>query len=117
MSMKTATPEIHERMRRASANIAAGVRLSKPELEFEGRRLSALAHIENQILMGRAFLNKEDVRALAELLFSTNPADFTSDPVDDSTADAVETNAEATRRATRPVPADPFDEDLEGDED
>lgn len=116
MSIKTATPQLHERMRKASANIAAGVRLSKPELELLGRRLSAVAHIENQILLGRAFLDKDDVKRLAELLFSTNPADFSHDPIDDATADAVETNVEATQ-LKQPVPDDDYDdEDLEGDE-
>ncbi|QYW07361.1 hypothetical protein SEA_ROONEY_104 [Streptomyces phage Rooney] len=116
MAIRTATPELHERMRKASASIAAGVRLNKPDIELQGRRLSARAHIENQILLGRAYLTSEDCQHLAELLFSTNPADFAHDPIDDATADAVETSAEALAM-TRATSDDDYDEDLEGDED
>lgn len=94
--MKTATPELHQRMRKASANIGAGVRLNKPELELEGRRLSAKAHIENQILLGRAFLSDEDVTELAILLHELDDEDYT--------ADAVETTNEVLGRATTPTP-------------
>lgn len=90
MSIKTATPELHERMRRASANIAAGVRLAKPELELEGRRTSAIAHIENQIRLGRAFLTPADITLLARLLHDIDEEDYT--------ADAVETTKEALAR-------------------
>lgn len=111
MTIKVATTELRERMRRASANIAAGVRLSKPELELHGRSQSAAAHIENQILLGRDYLTSEECQHLAELLFSTQE----SGDDEGYTADAVETNAEALARTKRPTPD--YDEDLEGDED
>lgn len=44
-----ANEEIHSRIRRARAVIAAGVRLKKPNLEAEGRADFAEACIENQI--------------------------------------------------------------------
>lgn len=111
MTIKVATEQLRERMRRASANIAAGVRLEKPELELHGRTESAKAHIENQILLGRHYLTSEECQHLAELLFSTNDEDYT--------ADAVETNGEALRLKLAPTTRllDPDDEDLEGDED
>lgn len=73
--MKTATEDLRERMRKASANIAAGVRLHKPELEADGRRHSGLAHIENQILLHQAYLTEDDRTALAQILLfgSTTP--------------------------------------------
>jgi len=67
--MRTANPELNKRMRKASSLVAAGTRRSNPELLARGRRMGAVAHIENQLLLGREFLQKEDVQALAEILF------------------------------------------------
>lgn len=66
--MKTANPELNKRMRKASSMIAAGTRRNNSTLLNEGRRMSAVAHIENQILLGSPYLQDEDVQALAELL-------------------------------------------------
>lgn len=110
MATKFATDELQARMRRAVASIGRGTNQHKPEVELQGRRDLALVHIENQILLGRHLLTSEECQRLAELLFSTND--------DDYTADAVETNAEATAPRTRqPVPdADGDWEDEEYDD-
>lgn len=109
MAMRTATAELHKRITAAAAVIGRGVRYASPEMELEGRRLSAKAHIENQILLGRAYLSDEDVTELAKMLHELDDEDYT--------ADAVETNAEALARTPRNTLADDYDEDLEGDED
>lgn len=115
MAMRTATVALHKRITAAAAIIGRGVRYNKPEMELEGRRLSAKAHIENQILLGRDFLTSEDAKHLAQLLFSTNDADL--DP-EDYTTDAVETNAEALAKKRVPVPdADGDIDDEEYDDD
>jgi|SRR5690349_3128395 len=111
MAIKAATPELHKRITSAASMIGRGVNQGKPEVELEGRRQSALAHIENQILLGRDLLTSAECQHLAELLFSTNDADLDSE---DYTADAVETNAEALRAS---LPASTPASYLEEDED
>lgn len=104
MAMRTASAEIHKRITAAAAIIGRGVRYNKPEMELEGRRLSAKAHIENQILMGRVYLSADDCQELAKMLFSTEPIDEpvnTYDTADDYTADATETNSEALARTPK----------------
>jgi hypothetical protein len=115
MAIRTANPELQKRITKAASMIGRGVNQDNPSIELEGRHQSALAHIENQILLGRHLLTTEEAKELAKLLFS-NDADANQDvdTSDDYTADAVETNAEALRPI---VPAYDFDEDLEGDED
>jgi len=99
MAAKFATPELQTRMRKAVAAIGRGVNQSDPATELQGRKDLALVHIENQILLGRDLLTSADCQRLAELLFSTNPADLDADTADDYTADATETNAEALVKA------------------
>lgn len=112
MAIKAATPELRSRINRAASMIGRGVNQERPEVELEGRRQSALAHIENQILLGRHLLTSEECRNLAELLFSTE------DPNDeDFTADAVETNAEAISKRSRQLTPDTPTGGLEEDED
>ncbi|QAX93051.1 hypothetical protein SEA_GIBSON_105 [Streptomyces phage Gibson] len=107
MAMRTASAEIHKRITAAAAIIGRGVRYNKPEMELEGRRLSAKAHIENQILMGRVYLSADDCQELAKMLFSTEPIDEADlnwqeiDADDDYTADATETNSEALARTPK----------------
>ncbi|QYW07650.1 hypothetical protein SEA_LIZZ_103 [Streptomyces phage Lizz] len=96
MAKKVASPELQARMRSAIAMIGRGVNQNKPEMELEGRRLLAVARIENEILIHAEFLRKEDLRPLASILFGT-PDDDLDD--EDYTADAVETNAEALARS------------------
>lgn len=91
--------------------IGRGVNQGKPEMELEGRRLLAVARIENEILLGAKFLAKNDLRRLASILFGTSADDADIDP-DDYTTDAVETNAEAlNKRAvdTADLPLTAFD--------
>lgn len=134
MAMRTATNELHKRITAAAAVIGRGVRYARPEMEFEGRRLSAKAHIENQILLGRAYLTKEDIQHVIRLVLSTNPDDLlhTADPETnsadlDQTSDSEETTDEilALKLAPTSKPIKPLtnahsidddDEDLEGDE-
>lgn len=102
MAKKVASPELQSRVQRAIAMIGRGVNQSKPEVELEGRRQLALARIENEMILGRAYLTKEDVQDLAKVLFATgNNADADSDP-EDYTADPTETNAEALARTPAP---------------
>lgn len=107
MAMRTATQELHKRITAAAAIIGRGVRYNKPEMELEGRRLSAKAHIENQIRLGRAFLSDEDVTDLAKLLHELDDEDYT--------ADAVETTREALapKRKPAPVPVPDADGDID----
>lgn len=120
MAMRTATKELHKRITQAAAHIGRGVRYNNPEMELEGRRLSAVAHIENQILLGRVYITSEDAAHLAKLLFGTAHIDADLDP-EDYTTDPVETNAEvleAIERKRVPVPdADGDIEDEEYDDD
>lgn len=114
MAVRFATPELQTRMRKAVAAIGRGVNHGDPSTELQGRKALALIHIENQILLGRHLLTSDERATLAKLLFADDEdADATQDP-DDYTADAVETNAEALNA---PLHIDPYDEDLEGDED
>jgi hypothetical protein len=87
MAIKTANPELQKRITRAASMIGRGVNQANPTVELEGRRQSALAHIENQILLGRHLLTSDERAVLARLLFE--------DADDDYTADATTTNAEA----------------------
>lgn len=68
MAIKTANPQLHKRMTAAAATIGRGVRYDNDTMELEGRRESALAHIENQILLGRQYLAPQDITFLAKLL-------------------------------------------------
>lgn len=68
MAIKTANPQLHKRITAAAATIGRGVRYDNDTMELEGRRESALAHIENQILLGRQYLAPEDITFLAKLL-------------------------------------------------
>lgn len=112
MAAKFATPELQTRMRKAVAAIGRGVNQGDPSTELQGRKDLALVHIENQILLGREYLASSDVKHLAELLFSLNPADLIADTDDDYTADPTETNAEAlANKNTSRVP------DADGDYD
>lgn len=106
---KIANPKLGERIRSASATIAAGVRLGQPGLELEGRRQSAIAHMENQILIGRDMLTERERRSMAALLIDI-------DDDEDYTADAVETNAEALAQTQSVNLRIDGDEDLEPDE-
>lgn len=108
MAIKAATPELRSRINKAASMIGRGVNQDKPEVELEGRRQSALAHIENQILLGRHLLTSEECRHLAELLFSTNDSDLDDE---DYTADAVETTKEALARSATPASYLEEDED------
>ncbi|QNR52051.1 hypothetical protein phiRKBJ001_109 [Streptomyces phage phiRKBJ001] len=118
MAIRTANAELQKRITSAASMIGRGVNQKKPEVELEGRHQSALAHIENQILLGREYLTSAEAKHLAQLLFSTEPTpdtdtDTDTDTPDDYTADPTETNAEALAY----TPAIDYDEDLEGDED
>ena len=97
MAIKAATQELRSRINKAASMIGRGVNQNKPDVELEGRRQSALAHIENQILLGRHLLTSEEAEHLAKLLFSLE------DNNEDYTADAVETNAEALSKQHQPV--------------
>lgn len=90
MAIKAATQDLRSRINKAASMIGRGVNQQRPDVELEGRRQSALAHIENQILLGRHLLTSEEAKHLAELLFSIEDT-----ANEDYTADAVETNAEA----------------------
>jgi hypothetical protein len=99
MAKKVASPELQSRMRSAIAMIGRGVNQDKPEMEREGRRLLAVARVENEILLGGDFFTKSDIRNLAQMLFDpVNRIADEDDSEDDYTADAVETNAEALAR-------------------
>lgn len=79
MAIKFATQELQARVRRAIAAIGRGVNQAKPEVEHEGRRQLALAHIENQILLGEDFLTSEDRSAIAALLFRADVDEIPDD--------------------------------------
>ena len=99
MAIKAATQELRSRINKAASMIGRGVNQNKPDVELEGRRQSALAHIENQILLGRHLLTSEEAEHLAKLLFSLED----NEDNEDYTADAVETNAEALSKQHQPV--------------
>lgn len=82
--MRTANPELNKRMRKASSLVAAGTRRSNPELLARGRRMSAVAHIENQILLGREFLTNDDLQALAKMLYEVELRIVTLPPNNDT---------------------------------
>lgn len=112
MAIKAATPELRSRINRAASMIGRGVNQERPEVELEGRRQSALAHIENQILLGRHLLTAEEVKNLAKLLHGVEDNE-------DYTADAVETNAEAlsNNKPVRQTVPDASEDYLEEDDD
>ena len=105
MAMKMSNEAVHERIRKARATIAAGVRLSQPELETRGRQAYAEAVIENTIRLYNDDLASEARAALAKLLFNTQPSTHSTDADEDATADAEETTQEieAEARALRTV--------------
>lgn len=70
--IKTASEDIHKRIRRARAVIAAGVRLGKPELEREGRADYAESVIENQVLLYGPDLTPEGRNRLVQAIFNTD---------------------------------------------
>lgn len=70
--IKTANEDIHARIRRARAVIGAGVRLSKPDLEAEGRADYAESVIENQILLYGSNLTSEGRNRLVQALFTSD---------------------------------------------
>lgn len=82
MAKKVATPKLQSRMQHAIAAIGRGVNQCKPDLELEGRRQLALARIENEIILGRTFLEDQDVQDLAKMLFDTD--DSTDEIPDDA---------------------------------
>lgn len=97
MAMKVASPELQRRMQVAIAMIGRGVNQSKPDVENEGRRLLALARIENEIELADGFITSDDRSKLAALLFR----DVTDDIPDDG-----ETSAEALAVAHIEIPND-----------
>lgn len=99
MAMKMSNEEVHERIRKARATIAAGVRLSQPELEARGRTEYAEAVLENSIRLYTDDLTPEAREALVRLLFDV-PA-VSNDADEDATADAEETSAELEAEARR----------------
>ncbi|QKY78647.1 hypothetical protein SEA_DRYAD_109 [Streptomyces phage Dryad] len=128
MAMKMSNEAVHERIRKARATIAAGVRLSQPDLETRGRQAYAEAVIENTIRLYNDDLTSEARAALARILFD-------HDAEEDATADAEETTQEVEAEIQRlreidnitdlvPVDEldpetlyDPDDEDLEDPDD
>jgi|SRR5690242_6636762 len=109
MAIKAANEELRSRINRAASMIGRGVNQKNPAIELEGRRQSALAHIENQILLGRAYFTKEDLISLSNLLFDVDEEDYT--------ADAVETTAEALAASRTRVPVPDAEGEYEDDED
>lgn len=97
MAMKVASPELQRRMQVAIAMIGRGVNQSKPDMEDEGRRLLALARIENEIELADTYITSEDRAKLAALLFR----DVTDDIPDDG-----ETTAEVLAEAALHIPND-----------
>jgi hypothetical protein len=105
--MKMANEVIHSRIRKARAVIAAGVRLSQPALERQGREEYALSSVENAILLYSDNLTAEARAFLAHLLFDspTEPTTAT-DADEDPTADAEETAAELKQLRQAKTPFD-----------
>jgi len=74
-----ANKEIASRVRKASSMMAVAARRNKPELDRQARRLSGIAHIENQILLHQGLLTDDDRTALAQILFSVETPDSPAD--------------------------------------
>jgi hypothetical protein len=109
MAKKVASPALQSRMQRAIAMIGRGVNQGKPDMEAEGRRLLAVARVENEIMLGGSFFTKSDIRNLAGVLFDPVNRIEDEDDQEDYTADAVETNAEALARFAVGVKSVPDD--------
>lgn len=88
--IKMANEEVHARIRRARAVIAAGVRLKKPDLEREGREEFAEACVENQILLYGSDLTSESKTRLIRALHDTDKVELSEElQVDLTPADIV----------------------------